>query len=227
MSSIDSNDDEWLNCNDKHTAGSSSSLRDLLLTQQEPSMSLDEEDLSCISISDDDNLYCQSSPNKKAKRVSFGTRVEIREYNVIQGDHPACAIPLALDWGHSDSIYVNTTTHCPSRLASYTPPKRLSLEDRRQKLFGSVADNLQDFAAADAELEAMIQGLDDCIAEATNFDDVELPTELPTFSFPMLPPSPEPLYGGCFAFSPQELSHQQGQEKGEGVPMIQWQRVTS
>ncbi|CAB9526898.1 expressed unknown protein [Seminavis robusta] len=146
-------------------------------------------DLSYVSVGSDHSGLRDDSK----KRVSWGPSVEIREYKVIQGDHPVCGLfPLSLDWEHSDSVSRDMDAS-PERRSSYQQPRKLSLDDRRRRLFGDVEENVQDFADLDADLDAMLAGLDDCLTETT----------MPTFSLPV-PIPPPVLFTGDSCFDDDE-----------------------
>lgn len=68
------------------------------------------------------------------RRVSF-QKIEIREYNVTVGDHPLCrdGLPLQLDWEHVDSTEVSMLCS-RERQAKYEMPRRLSYEEKRDRL---------------------------------------------------------------------------------------------
>ena len=46
------------------------------------------------------------SDRSNGRRVSFAPRIEVREYDVVIGDHPSCdLLPLSLGWTYSDSTF--------------------------------------------------------------------------------------------------------------------------
>jgi hypothetical protein len=69
-------------------------------------------------------------PSKECfrKRVSFTNMVQVREYNVVLGDHPSTAIPLSLGW-----IVVNEQEHLLQTAAAHAT-RRVPCEERREWL---------------------------------------------------------------------------------------------
>ncbi len=93
-----------------------------------------------VRLDDGDSFYTaimtrQSSTNSlqdPEKKVRFSL-AEIREYNVIVGDHPGCAtgLPLALDWNYHPNIQTVDLRDTPSPMtATKRPAQRLSLLQR-------------------------------------------------------------------------------------------------
>lgn len=89
------------------------------------------------------------------RRVRFQDRIEIREYAVTIGDHPCClgGLPLTLDWYHTPSTFQSLTTTTTTtttgttttldpqnatvaaeRLGHYRFPRKLSYEQRKERL---------------------------------------------------------------------------------------------
>jgi hypothetical protein len=74
----------------------------------------------------------------RKRRVSFQDRVEIREYSITIGDHPCCSsgLPLTLDWFHAEEPkYLSMEGSCRERKSRYKSPRRLSYDQRRDRLF--------------------------------------------------------------------------------------------
>jgi hypothetical protein len=71
------------------------------------------------------------------KRVSWD-RIQTREYSLVVGDHPFCrdGLPVSLDWQYHDSCSSSPIDSRPvsERKESYVFPKRLSYEERRDRL---------------------------------------------------------------------------------------------
>jgi hypothetical protein len=122
---------------------------------------------STIAVDDQVKKTCK-------KLVSFGKTVQVREYSVIQGDHPACKLPLSLDWEYT--VSQRDINESRVRLSRYEVPRRWTLEDRRQRIYGSVQDNLLNFEQADHALEELLEGLNDLLTQAAIPD---LPPTLP------------------------------------------------
>ena len=136
------------------TVGSSSTAD----TEEEENSSLDTS-LHSISTA---SASITASPLSKSKRkaspkrsVSFSS-VEVREYAVTVGDHPFCfdGLPLTLDWEHTPDATVYDIEVSRQRMEKYRLPKRLSYEERREKLF-SVSDYSQD-RVRDEEINMVI-----------------------------------------------------------------------
>jgi len=87
---------------------------------------------------DERNHSNSSSSSRRRRSVSFAKKVaEVREYSLTVGDHPLCfdGLPLSLDWDHSNVLLFQDIQQSRERTARYEPPKRLSFDERRQKLF--------------------------------------------------------------------------------------------
>jgi len=72
------------------------------------------------------------------KKVSWDKIVK-REYALVVGDHPLCqdGLPVSLDWQYSDSGdagRIEALKDVSERKESYVFPRRLSYEERRQRL---------------------------------------------------------------------------------------------
>ena len=83
------------------------------------------------------------------KRVSWNS-IQTREYAPVVGDHPLChdGLPVSLGWSFCDNN-PNDLVKAPKvseRKSSYVFPRRLSYEDRRQRLVsvsGLTADEVK------------------------------------------------------------------------------------
>lgn len=102
------------------------------------------EDYSCGSFnssttqSTEKSSVCRKSSFLQRKRVSWD-RIHTREFALVVGDHPLCqdGLPVSLDWQHTDrnaESLVNQALKVSERTNSYAFPKRLSYEERRQRL---------------------------------------------------------------------------------------------
>jgi len=71
------------------------------------------------------------------RRVSW-KGVFVREYNCTVGDHPMCSdnLPLTLDWSHSGEEQVKSIECSQERQANYRFPRRLSHEERKNRVAG-------------------------------------------------------------------------------------------
>jgi hypothetical protein len=71
------------------------------------------------------------------KRVSWDM-IQTREYSLVVGDHPFCqdGLPVSLDWQYHDSCFSSSIESRPvsERKESYVFPRRLSYEERRDRL---------------------------------------------------------------------------------------------
>lgn len=78
----------------------------------------------------------EESKYNSSRGVSFSFSVEVREYSITVGDHPLCydGLPLSLDW-ESDTPYVRSIEDSRERESHYKPPRRLSFNERRERLF--------------------------------------------------------------------------------------------
>ncbi|KAL3941213.1 MAG: hypothetical protein SGBAC_004388 [Bacillariaceae sp.] len=75
--------------------------------------------------------------NRRAskKRVQWD-RVHKREFSLIVGDHPLChdGLPVSFGWQYSDCC-PDSLVDASERKQSYVFPRRLSYDERRQRLF--------------------------------------------------------------------------------------------
>jgi len=100
----------------------------------------ESEDSSCDSMSSAFHAT-KDAPAKPLgkKRVSWD-RVHTREYALVVGDHPFCqdGLPVSLDWQFRDNLEktaaITPQLEMKERSTSYIFPKRLSYEERRQRL---------------------------------------------------------------------------------------------
>jgi hypothetical protein len=110
------------------------------------------EDISINNVCDSTNLdVCEADlEGLLSRRVSFCQVVEVREHAITIGDHPCCwdGLPLTLDWRHSEANYLLDLECSQERIAKYALPRRLSYEQRRQRLF-----TVNDFSQQDVKNE--------------------------------------------------------------------------
>jgi hypothetical protein len=77
---------------------------------------------------------------EEKKRVSWD-RIHTREFELVVGDHPMCndGLPVSLGWQYSDccpnSLVEDHQLNVSERKHSYVFPRRLSYDERRQRLF--------------------------------------------------------------------------------------------
>lgn len=94
-----------------------------------------------------DPLLHRMQPRRR-RQVSFGS-VFIREYSLTVGDHPYTrdSCPLTLAWQHTVTVEKELLHYEHSRyfLRSSTPPRRLGLHERRERIC-EVNENLVDHA---------------------------------------------------------------------------------
>lgn len=135
------------------------SLRDTKI-DDEPSLTHSDES------SQEDSMYDEFDSKTKSRqtRISWNPEVEVREYVITMGDHPKCVdgCPLSLDWEYDTRT--KDVAFSQERQSAYRIPKRLTLRERRRKLYGDIkedmTENLRDFAIADANLDDMLRELD-------------------------------------------------------------------
>jgi len=94
------------------------------------------------------------SPDKKQtkRRLTFNSNVQVREYSLTVGNHPCCtgSLALQLDWQYA-TPYHKHISQSKHRETRYKSPPRLSLQDRRDRLYHcsdleiKVIDSLIDF----------------------------------------------------------------------------------
>lgn len=136
------------------------SLRDMKI-DGEPSLTHSDES------SQEDSAYDEFDSKINTNRhtlISWNPEVEIREYGITMGDHPKCGdgCPLSLNWEYDTKT--KDVALSQERQSAYRIPKKLSLRERRRKLYGDIKEdvdeNLRDFAIADANLDDMLRELD-------------------------------------------------------------------
>jgi hypothetical protein len=94
------------------------------------------EEASISNVCESTNLdLCEGEEDKR--RVSFCPVVQVREHAITIGDHPCCwdGLPLMLDWRHALETYLIDLECSQERMGKYGMPRRLSYEERRQRLF--------------------------------------------------------------------------------------------
>ena len=110
------------------------------------------------------------------KRVSWD-RIHTREFALVVGDHPLCqdGLPVSLDWQHTDNtqpakkIAGLEYPKVSERKNSYAFPKRLSYEERRERL--CCVSGLTDDQVKDDEIDLVVRTLKeswDCVADDTS-----------------------------------------------------------
>lgn len=100
----------------------------------------ESEDSSYGSFSDrSQKVASMKRPLHNKKRVSWDC-IQTREFALVVGDHPFCqdGLPVSLDWQHADDTRPILRIACQQSLSerkqSYVFPRRLSYEERRQRL---------------------------------------------------------------------------------------------
>eukprot|EP00980_Cylindrotheca_fusiformis_P015803 scaffold4617_cov106-Cylindrotheca_fusiformis.AAC.4 len=91
------------------------------------------EETTETSMHSNSNSCSSCHPNTK-KRVSWD-RIETREFVSVVGDHPLCndGLPVSLGWQFSD-CGPDSLVEASEREQSYSFPRRLSYDERRQRL---------------------------------------------------------------------------------------------
>lgn len=81
----------------------------------------------------DMNISQRSTWSEPTRRLTFHETVQVREFCLTVGDHPLGGeLPISLDWNFCNSqFHINCSK---SRGIFYEPPRRLSIEERRQRL---------------------------------------------------------------------------------------------
>jgi hypothetical protein len=119
----------------------------------DPATSESEEsslDSSSSSRHQEASASCSNSKlSFQKKRVSWD-RIYKREYALVVGDHPFCqdGLPVSLDWQFNDacSDILEQAIKVSERKQSYIFPRRLSYEERRERLnsvSGLTAEQIQ------------------------------------------------------------------------------------
>lgn len=116
----------------------------------------------------------QSTKAPQAKKRVSWDRIHTREYALVVGDHPLCqdGLPVSLDWQHADNTLPVKKIAGPEapkvseRRHSYVFPKRLSYEERRQRL--CCVSGLTDDQVKNDEIDLVVRTLQeswDCVAQ--------------------------------------------------------------
>lgn len=100
--------------------------------QDDPMSSCDETTAASM---DSISSFSSSGTSNAKKRVSWD-RIDTREFALVVGDHPLCndGLPVSLGWQYSD-CGPNSLVKASERKQSYVFPRRLSYDERRQRLF--------------------------------------------------------------------------------------------
>jgi hypothetical protein len=122
----------------------------------------------------------QEHPLIQKKRVSWA-RIHTREFALVVGDHPLCqdGLPVALDWQHVDdaqpapNIVGQAAAPVSERKHSYVFPKRLSYQERRQRLCN--VSGLTDDQVKNDEIDLVVRTLKE------SWESVEEDGSSPTF----------------------------------------------
>jgi hypothetical protein len=79
-----------------------------------------------------------------ARRVSFAPRVEVREYEIVIGDHPSCELfPLSLGWSYSDSTFEGYSSPSSRRHGNQMKLTYLERKAKLQRVGGYTNEELQ------------------------------------------------------------------------------------
>jgi hypothetical protein len=155
----DSEENSSLESDDGETFASSDCCGGLVLLGDDPSChdragrapgaEDEEEDQASRESEDEEEIGAPSHeveeeggrrPSPPRRTVSF-KNVEVREYSITVGDHPMCydGLPLTLDWEHSPSVEIRDVSTSRERSGNYRAPRRLSFDERRERLFSAAA----------------------------------------------------------------------------------------
>lgn len=126
------------------------------------------------------------------KRVSWNS-IQTREFAPVVGDHPLChdGLPVSLGWSFCDNN-PNELVKAPKvseRKSSYAFPRRLSYEDRRQRLVSVSGLTVEEVKNDEIDLvvrtlkeswehveeEEPIQTVVDPLADISMWDDADIP----------------------------------------------------
>lgn len=151
------------------------------LPQLEPASEGDESSLGSEHSSSSfvQTPKCHQS-RKSKKRVSWN-QIQTREFALVVGDHPLCqdGLPVALDWQHTDTTptsLIAKALEVSERRQSYVFPRRLSYEERRQRIC-SVSGLTEDQVKND-EIDLVVRTLKESWAHVA------------TENMPLIEPSP-------------------------------------
>jgi hypothetical protein len=124
-----------------------------------------EDSYGCSSSANPTSQSVSINPSEK-KRVSWD-RIHTREFALVVGDHPLCqdGLPVSLDWHHMDDPESGRKITCQEPLSerrtSYAFPKRLSYEERKQRIC-SVSGLTHDQVKSD-EIDLVVRTLQETL----------------------------------------------------------------
>jgi hypothetical protein len=110
---------------------------------------------------------CNKHHDLSKKRVRWDT-IQTREYALVVGDHPLCqdGLPVSLDWKYSDySNCLIKSFKLSERKQSYVFPRRLSYEERRQRL--CAVSGLSDEQVKNDEIDLVVRTLKESWEQVT------------------------------------------------------------
>ena len=111
--------------------------------------------------------------NRRAskKRVKWD-RIHRREYSLVVGDHPLChdGLPVSLGWQYNDCC-PDSLVEARERKESYVCPRRLSYDERRQRLLFS--GGLSPEQVKSDEIDLIVRTLNEAW-ETSGMDDMDL-----------------------------------------------------
>lgn len=124
--------DEHLLCPVESLEGTFSSQPSLASLTDSDSSSIAESSIQSLT-----ELCPLPKESHKQRRISFAN-VMVREYAVTLGDHPYCSdgVALSLDWECTDE-HIQGIEDSQERTEKYRFPRRLSYQERRDRICGS------------------------------------------------------------------------------------------
>lgn len=140
------------------------------------------------------------NPERPKKRVSWD-RIHTREFDLVVGDHPMCqdSLPVSLGWQYNDQSYKHLQTQelltISERRQSYLFPRRLSYEERRERLIS--VSNLTSDQIQNDEIDLAVRTLKETwetqYVDGNYISDVVMTPVQTNFDFTSIPLAGEDL----------------------------------
>lgn len=134
------------------------------------------------------------NPKRSKKRVSWD-RIHTREFDLVVGDHPMCqdGLPVSLGWQYNDHSFEHLQTQdlltISERRQSYVFPRRLSYEERRERLIS--VSNLTSDQIQNDEIDLVVRTLKETwetqYVDGNYVSDVMMTPVQSTFDFTSIP----------------------------------------
>jgi hypothetical protein len=142
---------------------------DAELPQMDPISEGEDSSLGSTSSCHQPKDCSKANEHELSKKRVRWDKIQTREYALVVGDHPLCqdGLPVSLDWKYSD-CYSNClikSFKLSERKQSYVFPRRLSYEERRQRL--CAVSGLSDEQVKNDEIDLVVRTLKESWEQVT------------------------------------------------------------